>query len=117
MADHLPPRSSAVAPPAAEPAGSDWPAQLTGLIVRAVEQVREKTTRPATTVVRAIVYGLIAAVLGIALASLLFIGLFRAADVLRNLVVEDAVWLTYVVLGVLFTAVGAFLFRLRKPSS
>src|SRR5689334_18293732 len=114
MAD-TPPRSSVVAPAAQEPAEADWPAQVTSQIVRVVDQVKAKTTRPATLAVRAVVYGLVAAFVGIVIAVLLFIGLFRAVDLLRNLIVEDAVWLTYVAVGVLFTAVGAILFASRKP--
>lgn len=93
----------------------DWPAQVTALIVRTVDQVRAKTTRPATLVARGVVYGLIAALVGIAIAALVFIGLFRAVDRGRNLIVEDAVWLTYFFLGGLFLIVGAVLFARRKP--
>jgi hypothetical protein len=114
MADNLP-CSSTVAPATEDPASADWPAQVTTQIVRVVDQVKAKTTRPATLAVRGLVYGLVAAFLGIVIAVLLFIGLFRAVDVLRNLIVEDAVWLTYLAVGVLFTAVGAILFASRKP--
>jgi hypothetical protein len=113
MADH--PTRSPAAAPASEVASTDWPAQITGHIVRLVDQVKAKTTRPATLVVRGLVYGLVASFLGIAIAILLFIGLFRAVDRLRNLIVEDSVWLTYFAVGALFTALGAVLFASRKP--
>jgi hypothetical protein len=117
MADTLPPRPPAGAAPITEPAAPDWPAQVTAFIVDTVEQIRSKTTRPVIFAVRAVVFGLIAAVLGITILALLFIGLFRAVDVAWSQVIDDAVWLTYLSLGVLFCAVGAILFRLRKSRS
>jgi hypothetical protein len=83
--------------------------------VRVVDQIKSKTTRPATVVVRGLVYGLIAGLLGITIAVLAFIGLFRLVDRVRNLVIEDSVWLTYFVVGVLFIVIGAVLFASRKP--
>jgi hypothetical protein len=113
MADTLP-RSSA-APTAAAARDGDWPAQVTGQLVRVVDRIKDNTTRRATVAVRAVVYGIIAAWLGIAIAVLAFIGLFRLADRVRNLIVEDSVWLTYFAVGVLFTVTGAVLFAMRKP--
>jgi hypothetical protein len=113
MPDHAP-RSTAVDSMADE-RGADWPAQITGHIVGFVDQIKSKTTRPATLVVRGLVYGLVASLLGIAIAILLFIGLFRLVDRVRNLIIEDSVWLTYLVLGALFTLIGALLFASRKP--
>jgi hypothetical protein len=105
-------------PPTSTPPTStapDWPAQVTAQIVRVVDAVKSKTTRPATLVVRGLVYGLVASLLGITVAVLAFIGLFRAVDRLRNLLVEDSVWLTYFTLGALCTVVGAILFASRTP--
>ena len=79
MADTTP-RTGAAAPSISEQNGGDWPAQVTTQIVRVVDQVKAKTTRPATVVVRALVYGTVAAFLGIAIAVALFVGLFRAVD-------------------------------------
>src|SRR4051812_7531663 len=112
MAD-TPPRTAAVAQSTSEQNGADWPAQVTTQIVRVVDQVKSKTTRPATVVVRGLVYGTMVAFLGIAIAVALFVGLFRAVDVLRNLVIEDSVWLTYLIVGLLFSVVGVVLFASR----
>lgn len=116
MAHQMPSGSTTGAPPSVS-GSDDWPAQVTALVVRTVGQVRSKTTRPATVIARGLVYGLIAALVGILIATLVFVGLFRAVDRLRNLVVEDAVWLTYFALGGLFVVVGAVLFARRKPPS
>jgi hypothetical protein len=113
MAD--PVSRSPAASTSAAGADGDWPAQITGQIVRVVDQVKAKTTRPATLAVRGLVYGLIAGLLGITIAVVAFIGLFRLADRIRNLIIEDSVWLTYLVVGALFVVVGAVLFASRKP--
>ena len=96
---------------------ADWPAQVADSIVRVVDQVTSKTTQPAVKVVRGVVYGLIAGLLGIVVVLLAFIGLFRAADRLRNLIIEDSVWITYFALGAAFTVIGAWVFHMRKPRS
>lgn len=112
MADHQPLGSDS---PAAT--SGDWPAQITAFVVRIVDQVRSKTTAKVVVAVRASVYGLLAGLVGIAILVMLFIGVFRAADRLRNLVVEDSVWLTYVALGLVLTVAGALVFSRRKPRS
>ena len=113
MADNLPPRTTAATPTGVDER-RDWPAEATALVVRVVDQAKAKTTRPAMLAARGIVYGLIAGLVGITIAVLLFIGLFRAVDILRELVVEDSVWLTYLVLGLAFTLAGAIVFSRRK---
>jgi hypothetical protein len=113
MADPLP--RSPAAPSAATGSEGDWPAQVTGQLVRVVDRIKQNTTTRATTAVRAVVYGIIAAWLGIAIAVLAFIGLFRLVDRIRNLVIEDSVWLTYFIVGALFVVVGAIVFATRKP--
>jgi hypothetical protein len=109
MADNLPPRTSA-----AVDAPRDWPAEATALVVRVVDQAKSKTTRPAMLAARGVVYGLIAGLVGITIAIALFIGLFRAVDIVVNEIVEDSVWLTYLVLGLVFTVAGAIVFSRRK---
>ena len=47
-----------------KPARDDWPAQAADTIVRVVGQVRDRTTGPAITAARAVVFGLLAAILG-----------------------------------------------------
>jgi hypothetical protein len=115
MADNLPPRTGA--PASGVDDRRDWPAEATALVVRVVDQAKSKTTRPATLIARGVVYGLIAGLVGIVIAVLLFIGLFRAVDVLRELIVEDSVWLTYLALGLVFTLAGAIVFSRRKARS
>jgi hypothetical protein len=113
MADNLPPRTPTAAAPAVDEP-RDWPAEATALVVRVVDQAKAKTTRPAMLAARGVVYGLIAGLVGITIAVLLFIGLFRAVDIVVNEIREDSVWLTYLVLGLVFAVAGAIVFSRRK---
>jgi hypothetical protein len=101
-----------VVPPA--PSTSDWPAQATDTIVNLVDQVRAKTTGPAITVARGLVFGVIVVALGLVAGVLLLIFALRLTTEVLDLIWEGAgVWLTYLLYGVLFTAVGAVIFGKR----
>jgi hypothetical protein len=89
----------------------DWPAQIADTAVRFIEQVRDKTTRPAITAARAVVFGLVALSIGAVAAFLFLIGTIR----LVNGYLPGDVWTTYLLLGGLFTVGGAILFSQRKP--
>lgn len=87
---------------------NDWPAQATDAIVNMVDQVRDKTTGPILTASRALVFGLITTLLLSIVVILVIIALLRLLNE-----VLPAVWLTYLIVGVFFTGVGAVLFRKR----
>ena len=89
----------------------DWPAQIADTAARLVEQVRDKTTRPAITAARGLVFGLVALSIGTVAAFLLLIGTIR----LVNGYLPGKVWTTYLLLGGIFTVGGALLFSQRKP--
>ena len=89
----------------------DWPAQLADIATRIVEQVRSKTTRPAITAARALVFGLLALSVGAVAALLFLIGTIR----LVNGYLPGTVWTTYLLFGVVFTLGGFLLFSQRKP--
>ena len=91
--------------------GHDWPAQIADTAARLVEQVRDKTTRPAITAARAVVFGLLALSIGTVAAFLFLIGTIR----LINGYLPGKVWTTYLLLGGIFTVAGALLFSQRKP--
>lgn len=94
----------------------DWPAQAADLIVRVVGQVRDKTTGPALTVARGIVYGLIAAILGGTCAVLLAIAGVRALDVALPdaWVGEDHTWVAHLLIGIVFVVLGTWLWSKRR---
>lgn len=87
----------------------DWPAQATTAIVNLVDQVRDKTTGPVLTVARGLVFGLLAAVLGVAVFVLALIFAIRLLTELTG-----RVWLSYLIIGAVFTIAGALVFSRRN---
>lgn len=87
--------------------GQDWTAQAADTVERLVTGLRDKTATPLTVVARAIVYGLLAAVMGLATAVLVIIGLLRAIDVY----LPGEVWAAHLLLGGIFTVLGGLLLR------
>ena len=90
--------------------GGDWAAQTADTIERVVGGVRGKTSEPVERIARVVVYGLLAAFLGIAALVLLAIALVRFADVW----IPGEVWSAHAVVGGIFTLVGLFLWRKRN---
>ncbi len=107
-----PPADVELVPP--KPSTSDWPAQAANSIVDLVDQVRTKTTGPAITVARGLVFGVIVAVFAVMAAVLLLILLIRLTTEILELIWDGSgVWLTDLIYGALFTVVGTVLFRKR----
>ena len=111
------PRSATSRPIAAPAAGGqeDWPAKAADAIEQAVATVRDRTTGPAITVARAIVYGLFATFAGL---TVLVLGLVAAVRLL-DAYLPDAVfgeshtWAAHLVLGVLLCIAALALWRAR----
>lgn len=91
--------------------GSDWTVQAADAIERVVVGIRDKTTVPLTTVARALVYGLLVAVMGLTIVVFLAI---MSVRLVTSYLVSGEVWAAYVVVGGIFTLPGVFL--LRKAS-
>ncbi len=91
----------------------DWPQQATETIVDFVDNVKHKTTEPATKVVRAVVYGIAIVLLGVPALIMLLVGIVHGLNQVATGVLDLGVWLVYLVLGVIFTIVGAVLWRKR----
>jgi Putative Actinobacterial Holin-X, holin superfamily III len=91
----------------------DWPAQATERIVKTVDAVRTQTTDRAIVAARAVVFGLLAAILGVAAVVLLTILLVRIVD---NYVPGPVYW-AYLIVGGVFFLAGLIVFsmRTRKP--
>ena len=87
------------------PLPDQWPTQATETIVRVVGRVRERTTSPAITASRGIVYGLFAAILAVVAVVLAITLAIRVA----NNYLPGQIWTIYVALGILFTVGGLFL--------
>jgi len=92
------------------PAGADWATQTTDTIERIVGQVRDKTSGPLLRVVRAVVFGTLAAILGVAALVLIAIVVVRVLDLLPG-----GVWVAHLITGALFTVTGLVLWRISTP--
>ena len=90
--------------------GGDWAAQTADTIERVVGSVRGKTADPVEKVARVVVYGLVAAILGITAIVLVCIMVVRILDI----AIPGEVWAAYLILGGIFTVAGAFLWRKRS---
>jgi hypothetical protein len=87
---------------------SDWTTEATDAIERAVVTVRDKTVRPAQSLTRGIVFGLLA-VLFVVLSAGLFRGLVEAF--------QGEVWAAWLTLGAISVAAGMFCWAKRGASA
>ena len=93
-----------------------WPAQVTERIESVVGSVRDKTTVPALTAARVVVYGLLAAALGTTLLILLAIGVIRLGDAYVPVhPMGRRVWIVDAAASAIFLVLGAFAWRKRRP--
>lgn len=97
----------------------NWADDTTDTVVRIVDQVRSKTTRPAVLAARGLVFGLLAAFLGLFAFVLLLIvltrGLQAAVEPLTNH--ARAVYISYFVVGGILSLAGLLLFKKRNAGS
>jgi hypothetical protein len=94
----------------------DWPAQMADSIERVVGSVRDKTTGPALTIARAVVYGTFAGVVAVAAIVLFVITAVRLLDVYLPdaLFGETHTWAAHLLLGLLFTIAGTVMWLKRR---
>lgn len=96
----------------------DWAAQAADTIDRVVTGIGDKTTKPLIAAAAAIVYGIILAAVGGTILVLLAVALVRLAVV--YLPIEDhsrAVWISEAAFGGLFSLIGLFVWRKRRPKN
>ena len=96
-------------PPGSAAPPPDWAAQTADAIERLVGSVRAKTAEPLEKVARALVYGLIAAIVGVAAMVLVAVSLVRGLDV----VLPGEVWAAHALTGGIFVVAGLLLWRKR----
>jgi hypothetical protein len=87
----------------------DWATRTADSIERVVLAVRDRTTRPLLLAGRAVVFGLLAGILGITAIVLLSILIVRALTALTG-----KAWLAELILGAVFCAGGIVLLLLRR---
>ncbi len=92
-----------------EASKTDWSVEATDKFVSLIDNVKVKTTGPALKVVRALVYGLVIAVMAIVLLVLLTVSSVRFV----NAYLPGTVWSAYLFLGAVFAIVGLFLWTKR----
>ena len=95
-----------------------WAKKTVEAIDRWVDFISDKTTRPIANLVRLVVFGVIAVVATITIIVLALIGISRALNELLDVWLsrQDAVWISYFILSLVFVAIGAWLMRRRYPS-
>ncbi len=111
--------STPVPRPADLPAegSSDWPAQAADAIERAVGAVRDKTTGPAITIARGLVYGTFALIVGTVVTVFLVISAVRLLDVYLPSAAfgHRHTWLAHVIVGSVLSIAGMALWSRRTP--
>ena len=93
----------------------NWAADLADTIERVVGTVRERTTKPLVTASRAVVFGLLAGILGITAVVLLVIIGTRATQALLDIWFrhEMSVYLSYFIIGGIICLGGLFVLSKR----
>ncbi len=93
------------------PESTDWAVQAADTIERVVGTVRDRTAVPLDRAARAVVYGLLAGLLGAAATVLVVIGIVRLAEQ------AVPVWLVYAILAGIFVLLGVFVWSKRDRRS
>ena len=85
---------------------AEWPKQAADTVVDTIAKVRDKTTKPALVASRALVYGIVIAVVGSVAAVLGLLLLIRLLSYLPG-----DIWTVYAGLFAVFTLLGIVLLR------
>jgi hypothetical protein len=95
----------------------NWANDLASTVERVVGTVRDKATTPVVHLTRAVVYGLIAAFVGLFGLGLFLVMLTRGIQSLLELFMEwpRAVYASYLIVGGIFCLAGFVLLRSRRP--
>jgi hypothetical protein len=94
----------------AEQLTDEWSTRALDTVDKVVATVHDKVVRPAVVGARAVVFGVIIGVVGLAISVLLSVGFIRLTT---DYVFDHRVWISYLVLGALFCGAGAFAYSRR----
>lgn len=94
----------------AETEQAPWPEAVADGIVDSIASVRQLLLRPVARIARRIVYGFVIVVLALLLFLVGTLGLIRLLDAY----IPQEIWLTYAILGGVFTLVGLIIWS-RRP--
>jgi hypothetical protein len=97
----------------------NWANDVTDQITTLVGNVRDKTTHNAIKVVRGVVFGLLALILGLVLVVLLLIVVTRGLQSFLDIFMawDKAVYLSYFIVGGILALLGAFLMTKRHVTA
>jgi hypothetical protein len=95
----------------------NWAPELADTVERLVGTVRDRATKPAVRAARAIVFGLLAAMLAVVAITLLLLAATRGLQALLDLGLDwsMAVYLSYFIVGGILCLVGLLLLARRPP--
>ena len=94
--------------------GDDWAVKAADTVEQVVGVVRERAVEPVRTVARAVVFGLLAAVVGAMALVLVIDALVRALDVYVPPSGPGHVWVAHLLTGGILTLFGTLLFAKRR---
>jgi hypothetical protein len=97
----------------------NWAADTTDQVVKLVDNVKAKTTKPAVMAARGLVFGLIATFLGIFALVLLLVLITRGTQAFLDIWLshERSVYISYFAIGGVFTLAGLVLFKKRNDGT
>lgn len=98
--------------PMPDAAASDWTVKAADTIDAVVTVVHDKAVVPVTTIARWLVYGLLAAIVGMMALVLTAIALVRVLDIVTG---DGRVWIAHLITGGIFTLAGLFAWSKRSP--
>jgi hypothetical protein len=103
-------------PPPAKTGERDWTVEVADRIESVVETVRDKTTVPLTKAARAIVFAVVAAILGLVAFFSVVLGTLRVLYVYLPIhPLSRRVWVADAIASAIFLGIGAFLWVMRQP--
>lgn len=98
----------------------NWAESTTDQVVKLVDNVKAKTTRPAVMAARGLVFGILAVFLGLFALVLLLITMTRGIQVgiLEHFMEQPrAVYTSYLIVGGIVSLVGLLLFKKRNAGT
>jgi uncharacterized membrane protein len=97
----------------------NWATETTDKIVSVIDSVRAQTTQKVVYAARGAVFGVIAVLLGTFIAVVALVALMRGLQSLLELAVgwDRAVYLSYFIVGGIFSLLGLLLFRKRNTAA
>jgi hypothetical protein len=96
----------------------NWATETTDTIVSVIDTVRTKTTTNVVYAARGVVFGLLAAIVGLFALLILLVGLMRGLQALLELGMtwERAVYVSYFIVGTVLSVAGIVLFMKRNAA-